>query len=213
MRFSLLIIISFLLGFLPLYTFSMNEEEVVQRLRESREKIKDFSADIFQEKRISLLKEKIVSRGRIRFKYPDRIFIEFFPPQSIQMAFDGKSALLYFKAEGIAEHYRIHSNPMAERYLLLTRDPFQKGIADWKIREEKESSLILEILPKEKESIFISTKLWISKGNWMVMGMDLVERNGDTTLIRYSNIKINTGLTDSDLEVRLPKDVKVREIK
>ncbi|MGB9628998.1 MAG: LolA family protein, partial [Thermodesulfobacteriota bacterium] len=109
--------------------------------------------------------------------------------------------------------YRIQANPIAERYLFFTRDPFPKGLADWKIREEKESSLIMEVLPKEKESLFMSTRLLISKEKWMVMGMELVERNGDTTILRYSNIRINTGLTDSDFEICLPKNVKVREIK
>ncbi len=213
MKFFFLAFISLLPILLPFPAFSLNEEEVVQRLRESREKIKDFSADLFQEKKIFLLKEKVISRGRIRFKFPDRVFIEFFPPQSMQIALDGKGILLYFKEEAVAEYYRIHFNTIAERYLLLTRDPFQKGLADWRIREEKESFLILEILPKEKESLFLSTRLWVSKGNWMVMGMELVERNGDTTFIRYSNVKTNIGLTESDFEIRLPKDVKVREIR
>lgn len=206
-------LLSLLLILLSIPTFSMNEEEVVQRLRESREKVKDFSADLYQEKKIFLLREKVSSKGRIRFKFPDRVFIEFFPPQSLQMTFDGKGVLLYFKEEGVAEYYRVHANPIAERYLFFTRDPFQKGLADWKIREEKESNLIMEILPKDKESLFISIRLLISKGDWMVKGMDLIERNGDTTFIRYSNIKVNTGLTDSDFEIRLPKDVKVKEIK
>jgi len=213
MRFLFLAMIFLYVAIFPIPTYCINEEEVVQRLRESRETIKDFSADLSQEKKISLLKEKIFSRGKIRFKYPNRIFIEFFPPQSMQMTFDGKGVLLYLKEEGIAEYYRIQANPIAERYLFFTRDPFQKGLADWKIREEKESFLIMEILPKEKESPFRSTRLLISKGNWMVMGMELVERNGDTTVLRYSKIKINTGLTESDFEIRLPNDVKVREIK
>ncbi|MGB9627780.1 MAG: hypothetical protein ACPL6D_03890, partial [Thermodesulfobacteriota bacterium] len=79
MKFFFHTLISLLLILLPIPAFSLNEGEVVQRLRESREKIKDFSADLFQEKKISLLREKIFSRGRIRFKYPDRVFIEFFP--------------------------------------------------------------------------------------------------------------------------------------
>ena len=47
----------------------------------------------------------------------------------------------------------------------------------------------------------------------MVVGMEMVERNGDTTLLRYSNIRVNTGLIDSDFQIRLPKDVKITEVK
>jgi outer membrane lipoprotein-sorting protein len=41
----------------------------------------------------------------------------------------------------------------------------------------------------------------------------MIEKNGDTTSIRYSNVRMNTGLTDSDFEIHLPKDVKITEVK
>jgi outer membrane lipoprotein-sorting protein len=71
----------------------------------------------------------------------------------------------------------------------------------------------MEILPKVKEALFVKTRLWVSKKDWMVIGMEMVERNGDTTLLRYSNLKVNSGLTDSDFEIHLPKDVKITDIK
>jgi len=188
-------------------------EEVVKRLREIQEKTKDYSADLYQEKKLSLLKEKIVSRGRIRFKKPDKVSIEFFHPESSQMVFDGKTAILYYKEEKLAERYALRSNPIAERYLLFSKDPFQEKLAAWKILEDRESFLVMEIIPKVKDPLFVKTRLRISKKDWMVLGMEMIEKNGDTTSIRYSNMKVNTGLTDSDFEIYLPKDVKITEVK
>jgi outer membrane lipoprotein carrier protein len=211
--FLLILIFPFLIPLPSVVAQTIGADEVVQRLKESREKTKDFSADLFQEKKVFLLKEKIVSKGKIRFKYPDKLLIEFFQPESSQMVFDGKTLLLYFKEEKIAERYRIQNNPIAERYLLFTKDPFQKKLAEWKICEDRESYLVMEILPKEKEALFIKTRLWISKKNWMVIAMEMIEKNGDTTLLRYSNMRVNTGLSDSDFEIHLPKDVKITEVK
>ncbi len=191
----------------------LSVDEVVRRIREVREKMNDFTADLVQEKRISLFKEKVISRGRVRFKKPDKFFIEFFPPESSQMVFDGKTVLLYFKEEKMAERYHIKGNPLTEKYLIVLKDPFQEKLAQWRIVEEKEFSLAIEILPKLKDPLFVKTKMWISKRDWIMTGMEMVERNGDTTTLQYSNIRINTGLSDSDVEVRLPKDVKVTEIK
>ena len=191
----------------------MGADEVVKRLREVQEKTKDFSADLYQEKKLSLLKEKIVSRGRIRFKKPDKVSIEFFHPESSQMAFDGKTVLLYYKEEKVAERYSLRSNPIAERYLLFSKDPFQENLAEWRILEDRESFLVMEIIPKVKDPLFVKTRLRISKKDWMVIGMDMIEKNGDTTSIRYSNVRMNTGLTDSDFEIHLPKDVKITEVK
>jgi outer membrane lipoprotein carrier protein len=208
------LLVSFLLVLLPVKeAISMNAEEVVKRLREIQERTKDFSADLYQEKKLSLLKEKIVSRGKIRFKKPNKVFIEFFHPESSQMVFDGKTALLYFKEEKMAERYSLGSNPIAERYLLFSKDPFQEKLAEWKILEDRESFLIMEILPKVKDPLFVKTRLRISKKDWIVIGMEMIEKNGDTTFFLYSNMKVNTGLMDSDFEIHLPKDVKITDVK
>lgn len=191
----------------------ISADEVVKRLKEVQAKTKDFSADIHQEKKLSLLKDKIVSRGRIRFKKPDKVSIEFFHPESSQMVFDGKTALLYYKEEKLAERYSLRSNPIAERYLLFSKDPFQEKLAEWKILEDRESFLVMEIIPKVKDPLFVKTRLRVSKKDWMVIGMEMVEKNGDTTSIRYSNMKVNTGLTESDFEIHLPKDVKITDVK
>ncbi|PIX21838.1 MAG: hypothetical protein COZ69_12600 [Deltaproteobacteria bacterium CG_4_8_14_3_um_filter_45_9] len=214
MKFWLFILVVLLLNPLPVKSaMPVGAEEVVKRLREIQEKTKDYSADLYQEKKLSLLKEKIVSRGRIRFKKPDKVSIEFFHPESSQMVFDGKTAILYYKEEKLAERYALRSNPIAERYLLFSKDPFQEKLAAWKILEDRESFLVMEIIPKVKDPLFVKTRLRISKKDWMVLGMEMIEKNGDTTSIRYSNMKVNTGLTDSDFEIYLPKDVKITEVK
>jgi outer membrane lipoprotein carrier protein len=209
-----LILVSLLLISLPVKGAApMSADEVARRLKEIQGKTTDFSADLYQEKKVSLLKEKIVSKGKIRFKKPDKVSIEFFHPESSEMVFDGKTALLYYKEEKVAERYSFRSNPMAERYLLFLKDPFQEKLAEWKILEERESFLVMEIIPKVKAPLFVKTRLRVSKKDWMVIGMDMVEKNGDTTSIRYSNMKMNTGLTDSDFEIHLPKDVKITDVK
>jgi len=214
MKFWLFILVVLLLNPLPVKSaMPVGAEEVVKHLREIQEKTKDYSADLYQEKKLSLLKEKIVSRGRIRFKKPDKVSIEFFHPESSQMVFDGKTAILYYKEEKLAERYALRSNPIAERYLLFSKDPFQEKLAAWKILEDRESFLVMEIIPKVKGPLFVKTRLRISKKDWMVLGMEMIEKNGDTTSIRYSNVKVNTGLTDSDFEIYLPKDVKITEVK
>ena len=120
---------------------------------------------------------------------------------------------LYFKEEKMGERYQVQANPIVEKYLLFSKDPFQEKLASWKIVEEQASAEVIEILPKGKGALFVKTRIWVSKKDWMVVGMEMVERNGDTTLLRYSNIKRNTGLKDSDFQIELPKDVKITEIK
>jgi len=207
------IVLSFLIPFASPEAQPLRAEEVVRRLRESRERTKDFSADLLQEKKISLFKEKVISRGKIRFKKPDKVFIEFFPPEASQMLFDGKTFLLYFKEEKTAERYQIEGNPLVERYLLFSKDPFQERFAQWRVLEDRESFVVMEILPKAKDALWMKTRLWISKKDWMIIAMEMVEQNGDITTLRYSNMRVNRGRTDSDFEIRLPKEVRITEVR
>lgn len=191
----------------------INKEEWVKNLREIQEKTEDFSADLYQEKKLSLFKEKIVSKGRIQFKKPDKVFIEFYPPESIQIVSDGKTLLLYYKEEKRAEYFSLHANPMIERTLLFSQDPFQEKLADWEILEDHPFFWVIEIIPKVREFPFAKTRLHLSKKDWRITGMEMIEKNGDTTVIHYSNIKVNQGLKDSDFKIHLPKDVKVTKIR
>lgn len=211
--YSFMIILSFPLIFLIHSALPMEKEEVIKNLREIQEKTEDFSADLLQEKKLSLFKEKIVSKGKIQFKKPDKFSIEFFHPESILIVFNGKTLLLYYKEEKVAEYFSLHSNPMIEKVLLFSKDPFQEKLTDWEIMEDRPSFLVIEIIPKVRESPFAKTRLRISKKDWRVIGMEMIEKNGDMTAIHYSNIKVNQGLQDADFEIRLPKDVKVTKIK
>jgi outer membrane lipoprotein-sorting protein len=214
MKQSVLAVIFFLFLTLPgVWAQSMGTDEVIERLREVRERTKDFTADLLQEKNLVALKQKLVSKGKIRYKYPDKISVEFFSPESTQMGFDGKTLLLYYKEDKVAERYSAQSYPMIEKYLLFSQDPFQERLARWQIVEDQESFLVMEIIPKREDFPFDRARLWVFKKDWVITAMEWVEKNGDTTLLRYSNIQLNTGLTDSDFEVHLPKDTKVTDVK
>ena len=214
MRLNILLIVVFLLlSVQGIWAQPMRTDEVIQRLREVRERTKDFTAELIQEKTLTSLRQKLVSKGKIRYKYPDKVYVEIFSPESTQMGFDGKTLLLYYKEDGIAERYSAQSYPMIEKYLLFSQDPFQERLAQWKIVEDQESSLVIEIVPKGDDFPFDRARLRVSKGDWVITAMEWVERSGDTTLLRYSNIQLNTGLTDSAFEIYLPKNTKVMDVK
>ena len=209
----LFIVILLLLPVQSVLTQPVGTDEAIQRLREVRERTKDFTADLIQEKTLATLRQKLVSKGKIRYKHPDKVYLEIFSPESTQMSFDGKNLLIYYKEDGVAERYSAQSHPMIEMYLLFLRDPFQERLARWKIAEDQESFLVIEIVPKGGDFAFDRARLRVSKGDWVITAMEWVERSGDTTLLRYSNIQLNTGLTDSAFEIYLPKNTKVMDVK
>ena len=51
-------------------------------------------------------------------------------------------------------------------------------------------------------------EMWIADTNVYPVQQKFYLPGGDFRLVTYTNVKVNTGLRDSDLALKLPKDVK-----
>ncbi len=187
----------------------LDRDFIVRQLARAQKEIEDFTADIVQEKRISLLRKEIVSHGVMEFKRPHKVLIELFDPDPSLMVVDGNSLWLYFKRERIAQRYRVAHNPMLKRYLMILDQPFTVG---WEkltsVRREGDSA-VLEFIPEQGEAAFSKIVLWVSTEDWLIRKMALHEKSGDLTILSYANIRVNTGIPDSHFTLDLPADVEI----
>lgn len=187
----------------------LDRDFIVRQLARAQREIEDFTADIVQEKRISLLRKEIVSHGVMEFKRPHKVLIELFDPDPSLMVVDGNSFWLYFKRERIAQRYRVAHNPMLKRYLMILDQPFTVG---WEkltsVRREGDSA-VLEFIPEQGEAAFSKIVLWVSTEDWLIRKMALHEKSGDLTILSYANIRVNTGIPDSHFTLDLPADVEI----
>ncbi len=187
----------------------LDKDFILRQLAKAQREIEDFTADLIQEKRISLLKKNIISHGVIELKRPNRVLIELFDPDPSLMVVDGDSLWLYFKRERVAQRYNVGNNPMLKRYLMILDNPF-KG--EWgeltSIRKEGDFA-VLEVIPGEVEAIFSKITFWVSTQDWLIRKLALYEKSGDFTVLSYENIRVNTGIPDSHFKVDLPADVEI----
>ena len=187
----------------------LDKDFILHQLARVQSKVEDFTADLIQEKRISLLRKDIISHGVIEFKRPDKVLIELFDPDPCLMVVDGNYLWLYFKRERVAQRYHIGNNPMLKRYLMILDNPF-KG--EWgkltSIRKEGDF-VVLDVIPVDAEAIFSKINLWVSTQSWLIKKLALYEKNGDSTILSYENIRVNTGIPDSHFKVDLPSDVEI----
>ena len=68
----------------------------------------------------------------------------------------------------------------------------------------------IELIPKSAEMLKNLKKLemWIADANVYPVQQKFYLAGGDYRLVTYTNVKVNTGLRDADLALKLPKDVK-----
>jgi outer membrane lipoprotein-sorting protein len=68
----------------------------------------------------------------------------------------------------------------------------------------------LELTPKDADLLrrMPKVEIWVSTQNWSALQQKVHENSGDYSLNTYSNVALNPGLKESDLQLKLPKNVK-----
>jgi len=184
---------------------------ILEQLKKAQESLQDFTADIKQVKISSLFKEPAVSRGRMKFKRPNQIWVEMYPPYPTVTVLNKGVLLIYFPEEKVAQRYQVAGNPVLAKWLLFFQNPIETmGKKIW-LQEEKEGEVVLGIDPAEDLAIFKEIRISIDTSNWMPKRLELMEKTGDRTTINYNNIRINVGIPDSSFQLRLPSDVEIIE--
>jgi outer membrane lipoprotein-sorting protein len=67
---------------------------------------------------------------------------------------------------------------------------------------------VLDLAPKNS-SMFKSVKLWMDQEKWVSVQVNTTEAGGDYMILKFSNIKLNSNISDSTFNLKLPKDVQV----
>ena len=184
---------------------------VLEQCKKAQSAIADFSADITQIKKSSLMKESIVSRGQMRFKRPDRLWIQMYPPYPSITVLDKGVLLIYLPEEKQVQRYQVAGNPALAKWLLFFQAPLETlGKRIW-LQEERADTVVLRLEPAEDLALFKEIKISLDTTIWMPKQVELLETNGDCTTITYDNIKINTGIADTSFQLHLPSGVEIIE--
>ena len=184
------------------------KDHILQKLQSSLEGIQDFSATIKQEKCIAGFNSTLVSSGLLKWKKPHKLFVRIDPPDESQIFLSRELLWLYYPSEKIAEKYVLSGN----QNLL---DVFSFFALARLLREKNENLtisdgddyIILEIKPAAP--ILKQVILWFSKKDLLLAKLELIEADGDKTVISYTDIIINSNLPDDSFQFISPKGVSI----
>jgi outer membrane lipoprotein-sorting protein len=184
---------------------------ILDQFKKAQESIEDFTADIKQVKISSLLKEPAVSRGRMRFKRPNQVWLEMYSPYPNITALNEGVLLIYFPDEKVAQRYQVAGNPTLAKWLLFFQNPIETLGKKIRLQGRKSGEVVLGIDPAEDLAVFQEIRIAVDTSNWMPKRLEMVEKNGDRTTINYHNIMINSGIPAASFKLRLPPDVDIIE--
>lgn len=164
-------------------------------------KTTSIKSDFVQEKNLSMLSEKIVSKGKFWFKKANMVRMEYTHPFQYLMIINKDKV---FIKDGQKENkVSSRSNKLFQQINRIMVDCMQ-GTAlnntDFRTRVfEGKSSYLVELAPVVKglKEMFKTITVYVDKKDYSVMNLEMLEISGDNTVIKFINKELNSSLQDA----------------
>lgn len=174
--------------------------EGLEALRKSFAGVNDFSADIVQEKQLSVMKRKLVSSGTIRFRKPDRFFMEINPPYPSRLLLSDNIMKLHIPREKSTSQMVLPPEQSLAKWFAYLAKPVTSLPDGMDVRADRQGDLLsVTIAPRGSGQIRELTVTLGSDGT--IRRLAIAEQRGDRTIMTFSRIRRNVGLTDRDFQL------------
>lgn len=195
----LTILLSLLL-LLPLHAAHAGQNQALEGLeilRRGFEGVGDFTAEIVQQKELSLMRQKLVSRGVVRFKKPGLFYMELYPPYASRLLLQDNLLSYVLTGEGVREKVVLPPEESLGRWLAYLERPVTALPEGVELSAERQGETwTLHIAPRGKGGVRAFHITFIADGR--LQRLIIEERNGDRTALKFSRFRKNVGLTAQD---------------
>lgn len=197
---SLLFVLLMLTAALQAEARSLTAVEGLEALRRSFSTMQDFTADLTQEKQLSIMKKKLVMQGQIRFKKPDRFYMELVPPYSSKVLLKDTVLLQRLGNQGELQRIVLPPEQGLSRWFATLAKPITAVPEGMEVRAEQTGSQTsVTIRPAKGGQLKELTVVLHDDGT--VRKLVLEERAGDKTVMTFRKTRKNVGLTDADFRL------------
>lgn len=158
-------------------------------------------SDFVQEKSLSVLSEKIISKGHFLFKKENQLRWEYTDPFPYTIVINKDKVTI--KDDEKISHYDMNSNKVFKRINDIMINSVQGNITNNKdyriVFLENIQFFLVEMTPLKKEGKdFLKTiNLYFERDGYYVSKVKLIENSGDYTLIEFVNHKKNESIPDT----------------
>ena len=189
-------------GFKPVTdTASLNK-----KISETAKKHKTIDCDFVQEKSLSVIADKIVSKGHFQFKQDNKLRWEYQDPFKYLVILNGTK--IYIKDNNKENKVDMPSNKMFQEINNLISSSVQGKVSSNKSFKTKafasEAFYLVEVTPVSKnvKEFFKTIEVYFDKNDYTVTKVNMIENSGDNTLITFKNKKFNLDISDEKFSFR-----------
>jgi outer membrane lipoprotein-sorting protein len=172
-----------------------------QQFAEVAEKTNSIKSDFTQEKSLSMLSEKITSKGKFWYRKTNMLRMEYTQPFNYLMILNKDN--VYIKDGQKENKVSTRSNKVFKQINKIVVDCIQ-GTAlnsgDFKsaVYENKGTYLVsLSPVNKQLSAFFKTIEITVDKKDYSVNTIEMLESSGDSTTLHFTNKEINANIPDA----------------
>ena len=188
------------------FTAIKNLASFQQSLSKANADVQTISSDFTQVKNLSLLADKIKSKGKFYFKKVDKVRIEYTSPYTYLLVMNGGQVMV--KDEQKTSKVNTKNSKTMQSANRIMVDCMRGAVfqnPDFKTTVyENAQSYLLSMAPANEsmKKMFREINVYMNKKNYDVHRLSMVEQGGDYTDMDFSNTKHNVSLNDALFKVK-----------
>ena len=197
-------------------------DQVIAKLDQAGRAFKSLEASIERTKVTVLVNDRSTDSGKFyvaRQGNANRVKIDFTVPTPQSMLLDKGKVLLYYPKIKQAQEYNLGQGADKGGSFIFpgfgqTGEEIRKDYNTRVVGAELvdgQKTTMLELKPKSPKyaAQFPSIVLWLDEQRWIPLQVRHNEASGDYQIAKFTNIKVNAGISNSVFAIKLPKDVQV----
>ncbi|MEO8582170.1 MAG: outer membrane lipoprotein carrier protein LolA [Flavitalea sp.] len=189
----------------PGYTLLPDLSLFKEQLSSAAKNTNSIKSDFVQEKTLSMLSEKIISKGKFWFRKNNQVRMEYIHPFQYLMIINGDKVLI---KDGQKQNtISVKSNKLFQQINKITVDCVQGTFlnnTDFKTRIfESKNNYLIELSPVSKalKDYFKTINVVVDSKNYSIITIEMNENSGDDTLIRFTNKELNSTIPDATFTI------------
>jgi outer membrane lipoprotein-sorting protein len=185
----------------PGFTALKNPENFKQAFNDAAKTTNSIKSDFIQEKNLSMLADKIISKGKFWFKKENRVRMEYTHPFAYLMILNG--GRIYVKDGQKENKISAGSGKVFRQVNRLLLDCvggtiFSNPDFRTRILESPKAYLIeLEPVAKNLAALYQKINIFIDRKDYSASAIDMFEVSGDNSSIRFLNKELNANIPDT----------------
>jgi outer membrane lipoprotein carrier protein len=189
-------------------------DEVIERLQQTYDKIDDFKANFAQETTVKSIKKTEKEEGIVYLKKPKNMLWNYTSPKAKKLIINARKTWLYLpseKAAYIQESDRIFQSKVLIKFLSglgKLKDDFTIKYAEQKTLD-KNGNFLLVLTPLEKNPSLNPFQITVDKSTCHILQVSFEDTMGNSTLLKFSTISTNTGLSEKMFQFKPPAGVSI----